>query len=77
MGNQSTGMIAYFRSEPGMSTRSLIEAAHDEMKKLKTSFLPRIFFSVLEFVYRAPILFPSSTSWFIEDMLTSFHGYAN
>jgi hypothetical protein len=67
-------MIAYFRATPGMSTRALIEAAHDEMKKLKTTFLPRIFFHFIGLIYRMPIVFPSATSWFIEDLLTSFHG---
>jgi hypothetical protein len=74
MGNQSTGMIAYFKAKPNMTTRQLLESAHDEMLKLKTSFLPRVFFTILDFIYRTPILFPSSTSWFIEDLLTSFHG---
>jgi hypothetical protein len=74
MGNQSTGMIAYFHAEPGMSTHALIHAAHDEMQNLKTSFFPRLFFTILDFVLRVPIVFPSSTSWFIEDVLTSFHG---
>jgi hypothetical protein len=74
MGNQSTGMIAYFRAQPGMSTKALIEAAHDEMKKLKISFLPLLFFKILGLLYRTPILLPSSTSWIIEDVLTSFHG---
>jgi hypothetical protein len=74
LGNQSTGMIAYFRAMPDMSTHALIQGAHDEMLKLKTAFLPRIFFYVLGLIYRTPIMFPSSTGWFIEDLLTSFHG---
>ncbi|EIN09069.1 hypothetical protein PUNSTDRAFT_120513 [Punctularia strigosozonata HHB-11173 SS5] len=76
MGNFTSGMIAYFRHHRGRaSTQVLIDAAHDEMRKLKTSFWPRVCFKLLAWAYRAPVLFPApSRLKLVDAALESVHG---
>ncbi|TFK49306.1 hypothetical protein OE88DRAFT_1683145 [Heliocybe sulcata] len=63
MKNLSTGATAYFDPHRH-STQSLLNACHDEMQTLKTSFYPRLTFALLEYVYRIPMLFPHSLGYY-------------
>jgi hypothetical protein len=43
------------------------------MLGLKSSFWPALFFRAIQWMFRAPVLFPGPDNFILADMLTSFH----